>query len=154
MRRPEMFSTLNDEEYQQFIAIFEPQTFNAGDIILQEFHAGKSAYLLLRGEVKILKKTALDEEYTVDSMDEESVTALFGELCLLDGKERSATVIAVNEVETLKIDSETMFAFFEQHMQIGYKVMLYLAKSCAAHLRKADADAIILFNALVDEIKE
>lgn len=147
----ELFKELTPEELQSLKSIISTVTFPADHVIVREGDTGDTMYMIVKGDVEILKRTAFGEEYTCDYLSE-AMHLFFGEFSLLDQGERSATVKSVTPVEALTMSREPFLNFCETHKTIGYKIMKRIAFRMASRLRKADKDILTLFEALVDEI--
>ena len=65
--------------------------FHEGQAICREGESGQSMFVLLRGKVNVIINSFSDNSQVVDTLQEGS---FFGEMSLLEGKPRSATVIA------------------------------------------------------------
>ena len=90
---------LADEGLEEVLSAFSPQSFQAGETIIQAGETGDELYLLLAGKVRV---------WTGDgpSSTERTLTVLgpsehFGEAAMVSGKPRNATVTALTYVETL-----------------------------------------------------
>lgn len=64
--------------------------YQAGQVIFEEGEAASSAFMILAGSVKIVKRTA-GEDVLLTTL---KANQAFGELALIDGSKRSATAIA------------------------------------------------------------
>lgn len=147
----DLFKDLSTDELQMLKVIINPVTFPADHVIVKEGDTGDTMYMIVKGDVEILKRTVFGEEYTCDYLPE-AMHLFFGEFSLLDHGERSATVKSVTPVEALTMNRDPFLAFCEDHKTIGYKIMKRIAFRMASRLRKADKDILTLFEALVDEI--
>lgn len=147
----DLFKDLSGEELLLLNTIITTMTFPADHVIVKEGDTGDVMYMIVKGDVEILKRTVFGEEYTCDYLPE-AMHLFFGEFSLLDQGERSATVKSVTPVEALTLSREPFLAFCEAHKTIGYKIMKRIAYRMASRLRKADKDILTLFEALVDEI--
>lgn len=147
----ELFQELEPEEFTLLEAIITKERFTAGQSIVKEGEKGDKLYMIIKGDVEILKHTIFGDEYTCDFLPE-SKHLFFGEFSLLDADVRSATVRAITAVEALVLTRGSFLNFCEQHKAIGYKIMKVIALRLASRLRKADKDIVTLFEALVDEI--
>lgn len=78
--------------------IFEPQK-----AIFFEGQIGDAAYLIEKGRAAVVKKGAKEGEYV--PVAKIGPGDLFGELALIDGKPRTASVIAIDRVETLVLEA-------------------------------------------------
>lgn len=72
------------------------KNYKSGEIILKEGEAGDKAFIINRGTVQIVK-TGPDKNFYV--IAELCAGEIFGEMCLLDNKPRSASAVASSNVE-------------------------------------------------------
>jgi len=152
MRNYSLFQELNDDEYNKLLTIFKTKKIDKDTILIKENENGSSAFFLLAGKVSILKETIYGEDYIVTIIDSNG-EEFFGEVNLIDNGKRTSTITAVEDCEILEVNSDDLKVFMDNNPVIGYKIMTYLAKACAKHLRKADNDVITLFNALVEVVE-
>jgi CRP-like cAMP-binding protein len=152
MKNHALFKTLTDEEYNLLIQIFKERNIKKDAIIIKEGEIGDSAFLLIEGKVSVVKETIYGEDYVVTIIDAGG-DEFFGEINLIDKGKRTSTIKAVENSVILEVTSDTLKHFMDKHPHIGYKIMWYMSKSLAKHLRKADNDVITLFNALVEVVE-
>jgi signal transduction histidine kinase len=98
-----LFAGLQKEDLEQLFAMSELQTLETGDVLMAEGDPGTSAYVLLNGEMEITKHTG--ERETV--LDRRGAGELLGEIALLEGCARSATVRAATPARVLCISRDT-----------------------------------------------
>ena len=72
---------------------------------------------------------------------------------MIDKGKRTSTIKTIEDCVILEVTSDNLKKFMDNNPAIGYKIMWYMAKSLAKHLRKADNDVITLFNALVEVVE-
>ena len=63
---------------------------------------------------------------------------IFGELSLLDGSPRSATVIAETEVVTFRFDFDQLMELLNEQPRVGFHLMRNLAIIISARMRNAN----------------
>ena len=90
-------------------------TFEAGDIIITEGDPGDSLYMLTAGTVKAVKRNAAGRQVAVNEMSE---GAFFGEISILTGQPRSATVVATSHCELLELDRATLDSIVATHPHV------------------------------------
>ena len=90
-------------------------TFEAGDIILTEGDPGDSMYMLTAGTVKAVKRNAAGRQVAVNELSE---GAFFGEISILTGQPRSATVVATSHCELLEMDRPTLDSIVATHPRV------------------------------------
>jgi CRP-like cAMP-binding protein len=122
-----LFATCSRRQLGQLTAFTVPDHLAAGTVLTRQGAAGGIAYVLASGQAEVLRdgrRLALLGPGDV-----------VGELSLLDGKPRSATVRAVTDLEVLEIDARDL----KRLMAKAPVVRRNLMSSMAGRLRQADA---------------
>lgn len=76
----------------------------AGDYFFREGEAGENAYLIMAGEVEVIRKIG-DQEVVIAQVGEGGIV---GEMSLVDAKPRSASARAISETEVIVISMDDM----------------------------------------------
>jgi CRP-like cAMP-binding protein len=95
-----MFAPLSDSERTQLFAVARPVVFARGEAVVRQGQAGHSLFVVKRGEAAVTLASADGEVARLRSGD------VFGEMSLLTGEARTATVTAVTDCDLLEIDAE------------------------------------------------
>ena len=90
-------------------------TFEPGDIILTEGDPGDSLYMLTAGTVKAVKRNAAGRQVAVNELSE---GAFFGEISMLTGQPRSATIVATSHCELLELDRPALDSIVATHPHV------------------------------------
>jgi hypothetical protein len=97
-----LFEVLSDEEREALIREMELETFEEGDIVISEGQPGTSMYVVVTGEVKVYtRSTGAGESVYLARLGEGE---FFGEVSVLTGKPRTATITAAQRTELLRLD--------------------------------------------------
>jgi small-conductance mechanosensitive channel/CRP-like cAMP-binding protein len=96
----EIFAALTGEQREQLAAASRALLFEAGQDIVRQDEAGASMFVLKRGEA------AVTLAHTVGELARHREGGFFGEMSLLTGDARSATVTAVTDCELIEIGAE------------------------------------------------
>jgi tetratricopeptide (TPR) repeat protein len=96
-----LFEVLNDEERDALVREMEVETHNQGDVIISEGDAGSSMYLIASGEVKVYTRGNSGASVYLAQLGEGD---FFGEVSVLTGKPRTATITAGQRTELLRLD--------------------------------------------------
>jgi len=152
MYNQSIFKELNKDEAEKLIKIFEEKHITKDTLLIKEGEIGDSAFLLIEGKISVTKETIYGEDYVV-TIIEGGGDEFFGEVNLIDEGIRTSTIRTIEDSIILEVTRSRLKNFMDNNKEIGYKIMWYLAKSCAKHLRKADNDIITLFNALVEVVE-
>jgi hypothetical protein len=101
-----LFEGFSQDELVAFIRGLRLLTFEAGDIILTQGDTGDSLFVLTTGRVKtFLRREDGRGQHFVRELSD---GAFFGEISILSGKPRSATVTAAVHCELLELDRATL----------------------------------------------
>jgi small-conductance mechanosensitive channel/CRP-like cAMP-binding protein len=96
----EILAALTDEQRVELAAVSRPLLYAAGEAIVAEGDAGDSMFVLARGEAAV---TLSQTEGVVATL---RAGAFFGEMSLLTGDARSATVSAVTDCELIEVSAD------------------------------------------------
>ncbi|MFD7660953.1 Crp/Fnr family transcriptional regulator [Actinosynnema sp. NPDC059797] len=113
------------------LALGSPVTYAPGDVVFREGDADGHVVLLLRGAVKV---RAIDQAGDPALLAVKSAGDLVGEMSALDGKPRSATVIACGEVGARLIRQFEFRMFLVDHVE----VLVELFRDAADQVRWAN----------------
>ena len=94
--------------------------FQAGSIIFCEFEQGNDFYLIQSGQVQI-SKIIKNIDKTMDILNEGDI---FGEMAILEEQPRSATAIALTQVEALNFNRENFVSLMTSQPQLALKLLI------------------------------
>jgi CRP/FNR family cyclic AMP-dependent transcriptional regulator len=105
--------------------------FTPGSTIVEEGLLGETMFVVLSGEAKVVQgKRRLG---TVRPGD------FFGEVALLDGAPRSASVVAETPLEAIRLYRRTLFKMLEAEPQLALKILDSLVRRVRDLARSLDA---------------
>jgi CRP/FNR family cyclic AMP-dependent transcriptional regulator len=139
LRRVEAFSGLSDEELIHVATICKGRRFAAGQTVFQEGEDGDEMMVILDGCVRVSITTRLPD----GSMAPSTINMLykgqsFGEMVLLGGATRSATVSCMDPCTLIVIKERDFAALCDRSPRIGYRVMRNMASDLAYKLRSSN----------------
>ncbi len=148
MRQSDLFRTLSDEEIGRVADLCEQRSYPADGAIINEDERGTEIFVVVKGRVDIEIRRPLggDASQTIDTLGPGHV---FGELTLVDGFLRSATVRARGPVECLVIPDGKLISLMDADHTIGYRIMRNVSQVLSARIRETN---LRLRNALADVI--
>lgn len=103
----ELFAPLSETELAQLAANTESHVYAPNEAIIRQGDAGDSMFVVNKGTVRVVGR---DGAKTVAELGE---GAFFGEMALLTGEPRAASVVADEETEVLEIKHEAMRELFQ-----------------------------------------
>ncbi|HOT44764.1 MAG TPA: cyclic nucleotide-binding domain-containing protein [Spirochaetota bacterium] len=143
----------NDAEVLGKIAsICARRQYRKGKMIIREGDFGDELFIILNGEIDIIKNTLQNESYTVTTLSADLGSINVGEIALIDNDRRSASVVAQTDCECLVINRDDFIRFGDENPTAGLAITRAIASQLCAYLRKSNSDIITLFSALVEEI--
>jgi CRP/FNR family transcriptional regulator, cyclic AMP receptor protein len=118
LRRVSLFQDLQEADLRRVLEIGKEVTHPAGSPILAEDDRGVGMHLIREGTASVHQG---DRELSTMGPG-----TAFGEMSLLDGKPRSATVVAETDVVTFAIPSWEFQRLLDQHPQFTKALLLEL----------------------------
>ena len=120
--------------------ICEEKKYTNGQAIFKENEAGDGMYIIKKGVVKIFKVNKTRKKFIASLTEGE----FFGELALIDGSPRSATVEASGDVELVKLSTEAFEKLKNEYAKTGFKVTGVLLKFLSYRIRRTTKKAATL----------
>jgi small-conductance mechanosensitive channel/CRP-like cAMP-binding protein len=109
-----VFVPLSEEEVEKVARACVKRIFAPGEAIVRKGQEGRSMFVITRGNVKV-QIPDHDGQKVINRL---SVHDFFGEMSLLTGEPRSATVVADDEVEVLEIRKGALKPIFEANPEL------------------------------------
>lgn len=157
----ELFKGLNEEEIEKILSLCKEVRFNKNEIIMKEGEVGDEIYIVIEGTVEVAKNLILDETAGDENLTNKVFTKLraedhpvFGEIALLEESERTATIKAMTDCVFYKIKKDNFLKLADADHELGYKILLNMARIVSSRLRKSNEDIIKLTTALSIVLKE
>lgn len=149
-----LFSEIRgDQAAMEHIAgLMEHRRYSHGSAILKEHDQGSDAYFLTSGTVKVTKHTSGGETFPVAMLDAKD-HPFFGEAALLDSDKRSATIACESDCVCLILHKREFDKFCAERPAWALPVVLKIARVVLDRLHKSNNDVVLLYNALVNEVK-
>lgn len=143
LREMSFFSDLTDTELATVAGITKKQDFTVGDTIFKESQDGAAIYIIKRGEVKACKTAPDGELFTLTIMKDGDI---FGEMSFLDGRPRSATVVAISDLETYVIEKNDFESIVDANPRIIYKLLKNIVFTIHSIVRGMNSRYIEMIN--------
>lgn len=143
----DLFDGLGTEQLKAIARIGEVQTATKGDIIIREEEAqSRGLYIILEGQAKVVLTGAEGREAVLAFLTEGE---FFGEMSLLDGDPRSATVRADNDIRLLFLKRDAFFDLLRTSPEIAIAMLAELSVRLRNANRKISALALSPVNARI-----
>ena len=120
-----LFAACRKDELDDLLALSSRHDMKKGQTLLLQGDPGDALLILLTGNAKVTMVAANGREITLDYADPGSV---LGEIAVLDGGERSASVIALSKGAYLRLTRAAFEAFVERQPGMAWRLMRELAR--------------------------
>jgi small-conductance mechanosensitive channel/CRP-like cAMP-binding protein len=135
LRAIDLFRPLTDEELRAAASRFRRLHYAAGEKIIGEGSPGDSFFVIDRGEVEVSKALGGVTRTLARLMEGQ----FFGEMALLTGERRSATVVAATDVDVFTIDKAAFHDVLAANPSIAVDISTILSERREA-LTQAEGD--------------
>lgn len=140
LAQSELCRGLSENEIRTIHALSDEVQATAGQVLFREGDAGDALYLVLSGELDVLKRDGKGQERQLASVGR---GAVLGEMSLVQsGTPRSATVRASSAVELLRVPSAKFQTLLGQDAVAALKVVRNLARVLSQRIAGLDQKVI------------
>jgi len=152
-----LFEGLRPAKLKLLMTIMTEVDFQSGDFIIRDGDRGDEMFILLAGDVEIIKSMTLKIDNLPGEEKNKSLFhlsskfhACFGEMALVEeNSERSASVRAVIPCKVAIIKRDQFAELATQDPEIGHHVFRNMARIISDRLKKANKDILKLTTAFL-----
>lgn len=144
-----LFRGLTDVQLDQLFSMMREVDMAAGQYLFHEGDSAGELYLIMEGEVEVVKKEA--DGGGLHRLTILGRGATFGEIPLLDGKSRSASVRTVSDTALLKLTYDDLHTFSSEEDSIEACIMINLGGEMGKNIRSINETTVKLFT---DQLRE
>ncbi|MGZ8625412.1 MAG: cyclic nucleotide-binding domain-containing protein [Actinomycetota bacterium] len=130
LSRIPLFAGLSKAHLGRIAALVEQPSYNAGRVIVKKDEPGRAFYVIVEGRAKVVRGKI------VTARGEASLGPgdFFGELSLLDGSPRVATVVADTKLTTIRIERAAFRRLLREDPDLAIGVLEGMARRTRAIL--------------------
>jgi CRP-like cAMP-binding protein len=132
LRSVSIFADLDDAGAAELERLAEPRDYPAGAIVASQEERGDALFVLVRGKVKAILYGESGREVILSIF--KAPGDFFGELSLLDGEPRSATLVADAPSRLLVLSRDAFHRHLRKHPATALRVLAEVSR----RLRRAD----------------
>jgi CRP-like cAMP-binding protein len=120
IRSVPLFSDFGDKELQRVAAIAKEVEFPAGKVIAKQGETGVGFHMIVDGEATV----------SVEGIEHAKLGpgSYFGEISLIDGGPRSATVTAATDLKTVSVTSWDFNVLLDQFPELSRQLLIQLCR--------------------------
>jgi len=139
----EVFDGLSDKEKNTLLAILEAQVYEPGETLCREGDQAFSVFIVCQGHVAVSKTIKNQAPVTLGEL---GPGCILGQVSLIDGKARSATVTAKTPVLTLECSRNDFERLFNAGSPFAFKILDQILVHLTARLRDATKQVYNLYS--------
>ena len=125
LRRVPLFSELSGAELERVAQVGIPRSFPRETRIFHEGDPGDACYIVREGSCRVTREHPDGRAITLATM---GPGAIFGELAMLDGERRSASVEATENTELVALPASDMRNLIRGHPEMAEKLVVALTR--------------------------
>ena len=125
LRGVPLFSELSSPELKRIAQVAIPRSFPRDTRVFHEGDAGDACYIVRSGTCKVTREHPDGRAITLATL---GPGAIFGELAMLDGERRSASVEASENSELLALPASDMRSLIREHPEMAEKLVVALTR--------------------------
>ena len=148
LRNIGLFGALSDDVLEYLATLLTVETPPAGATLFREGEDANAMFVVINGEVEVLKKSKRSVEARVAVLGPGD---WFGEMSIVDIQPRSATVRALAPSRLLRVSSADLDALYRHDLRSYAIIILNLARELSRRLRVADGILADLISNVMDQ---
>lgn len=121
---PALLGLLDAGEREKILAQCTTRRYAKGEQIVREMERDDNMYFIERGKVRVTLFSREGREVSFANLEQGES---FGEISIIDGKPRSANVIALTETDMIIMPPQTFRRMFHQHPAVAVELLKQLA---------------------------
>jgi CRP/FNR family transcriptional regulator, cyclic AMP receptor protein len=129
LRSVPLFADLEQGELESFPQVAVPRSFPAGTRVFHEGDHSDACYIVRAGSFRVTREHSDGRAITLATLASGDI---FGELAMLDGEVRSASVEALTDGELLALPASDVRALLARHPDITVKLIAALVRRLRA----------------------
>ena len=126
----------DDDRWATLLKYTELRHFHAGDAVIRQGDTDRAFYIIIDGTLEVLIPRGASGKLRRTQIREAG--AVIGEQAFLDGKPRSATLLAITDGEMLSVSLEAFQILAAHEPEIARDMLLDLARTLSVKLRQAN----------------
>jgi len=125
LRAVPLFSELSEPELERVGQVAVPRSFPRDTRVFHEGDPGSACYIIRSGGARVTREHPDGRAITLANL---GPGAIFGELAMLDGEARSASVESTEDLDLLALPAGDVRALIRTHPEMGEKLVVALTR--------------------------
>ncbi len=131
-----IFSDLDKETLEKVLKSGMLQSYKKNSVVLSEEETGSALFVIVEGKLKVSRSSGDEKEVILAMLNESD---FFGEMSLLDGDARSATVTAIEDSKLFVIQRTEFLDLLMKYPEVSIALLTELTKRFRASSAKIKA---------------
>lgn len=144
LAQSDLFETLEDEHLDQLVSITRERSFDVGQVVFTRDQSADALYAVTDGQFKAVTTSEDGREIVLRLIDPGDV---FGEIALLDGRPRTATVIASKPSKLASIARRDLLRLMRATPDIALGLLAVMASRLRATTEQFEETSFLLLPA-------
>jgi len=123
LARTALLRDLTDEDLGHIVELAHRRTFRRGEVVFHQGDAGDALHIVQTGRLKVIVYGESGSETVLSIL---GPGESFGELALIDGEPRSATVQALEPAQTVSVRRDEFLALLRTHPETNERLLVAL----------------------------
>jgi CRP-like cAMP-binding protein len=120
-----IFALMERKDLESIAKMIRRYSFHEGDVIIREGDQDRRLFILVSGEVKVVKNLGTQKEQRVANLEPYNY---FGEMALIDDMARSASVVARMPTEVLSLNHWNLRREIEKYPALAFELLKMLSQ--------------------------
>jgi len=120
IRSVTLFASLPDAEAEELVTLLQSRPVSAGTILFQAGENGDAMYLIQSGRVRIAVDDAEGQQIVLAELAQGD---FFGEMSLIDGKQRSADAHVIEDAQLSVLSRENFLRYINTHPGVALEML-------------------------------
>ena len=136
LRTQSLFADLNEEQLEQISMRIQRRTFAPGVTVFHQDMPGTMMYMIESGSVRVISIGLTGQELTLNVLGPGEI---FGELSILDGEQRSATALTLDNTVVWLVSQSDLKEFMREYPTVNQAMIQILVERVRATARRLEA---------------
>lgn len=120
IRSVTLFASLRDEEAEELVTLLQSRPVPAGTILFHAGETGDAMYLIQSGRVRIAVDDSEGQQIVLAELAQGD---FFGEMSLIDGKQRSADAHVIQDAQLSVLSRENFLRYINTHPGVALEML-------------------------------
>jgi len=157
LKKVPLFGGLANEQLAELSSVFRWKSYPSGSLIINEGVSGDTLFVLNKGAAKVTRESEDGREVILAFL---RAGDIFGELSILDGRERSANVVAMEDTEVYTLQRQEFLELLVGYPALSVQLLQELAHRIRASnqqieylaLRDSESRVLLALGRLAEEM--